>query len=168
MIPVKLLLLLAAHLLLTGLPGIAAALLAARRGMRGVPALLAIALAASGTVAILAFWTYYRDRLLGEAFSYFVLFGSILATGWSLWSRELDKDLLSAWARRWRSGGWDRPSCSSSAFCTGERRAPTRRSPASSRPWASSVSAWWRFAATRPRTPRLGEEERRLELSQAG
>jgi hypothetical protein len=91
----KLLLLLVWHLILTGLPGVAAALYAARRGTRSVPVLLAIGLAVSGGVGILGFWSYYGGRVWGEAFSYFVLLGSALLSGWSLFSRpRLDRDLL--------------------------------------------------------------------------
>ena len=56
---------LAVHLVLTGLPGVAAALLVARRGVRSVPVLLAVALAASAAAAMLAYWAYYEDRVLG-------------------------------------------------------------------------------------------------------
>jgi hypothetical protein len=86
--------LLAAHLILTGLPLAAVALFAARRGIRDVPLLLAIGLAASGAVGILGFWSFYGDRLIGEAFSYFVLFGSVLLIGWSLYGGHLDQELL--------------------------------------------------------------------------
>jgi hypothetical protein len=90
----ELLLLLAAHLALTGLPGAAASLLAARNGVRQVPVLLAIGLAATGVVALLAFWAYYADRTVGQSFSFFVLFGSLLLATWSLWGGEIDRDLL--------------------------------------------------------------------------
>jgi hypothetical protein len=90
----QLLLLLGVHLALTGLPGIAAALLAARRGIREVPVLLAIGLAATGIVAMLTFWAFYADPLAGESFAYLVLFGSILLTGWSLGGGHLDRVLL--------------------------------------------------------------------------
>ncbi len=82
------------HLVLTGLPIAAAALYAARRGVRQVPVLLAIGLATSGVVGILGFWSYYGDRLIGEAFSYFVVFASILVGGWSLYGGRLDRALL--------------------------------------------------------------------------
>src|SRR4249919_3891407 len=89
----KLLLLLALHLALTGLPGVAAALLAARRGVKQVPVLLAIALAAICAVGLLGFWTYFAGRVAGEAFSYFALFGSIGLTAWCL-RGDLDRELL--------------------------------------------------------------------------
>jgi hypothetical protein len=90
----KLLLLLGWHLALTGLPAIACALFAARRGVRSVPILLCVALAAGGAVGILGFWTYYGEPLLGETFSYFVVLGSLLLAGWSLYGGKLDRGLL--------------------------------------------------------------------------
>jgi len=89
-----LLLLVGWHLVLTGLPAIAAALYAARRRVGSLPILLAIALAASGTVGILGFWTYYADPLLGETFSFLVVFGSLALAGWSLYGGRLDRGLL--------------------------------------------------------------------------
>jgi hypothetical protein len=80
----ELLWMLAEHLLLTGLPAAAAALWAARAGVRGVPLLLAIALAASGVVAFLSFWLYYADPTVGQTGSFFFAFGSLLALGWAL------------------------------------------------------------------------------------
>ncbi|MDX6590151.1 MAG: hypothetical protein QOI84_1425 [Solirubrobacterales bacterium] len=90
----ELVLLLAEHLLLTGLPGAAAALFAARNGVRSVPVLLAIFLAASGGVGFLGFWAYYGDRVLGESLSYFVLIGSVALIAWSLHGGLLDRALL--------------------------------------------------------------------------
>jgi len=90
----ELLLLLALHLTLTGLPGAAAALVAARRGVDSVPVLLGVGLAASGTVAMLSFWSYFGDRVLGETLSFFVVFGSALAVGWALYGRKIDPALL--------------------------------------------------------------------------
>jgi hypothetical protein len=80
----KLLLLLLAHLGLTALPGVAAALFSARVGVRQAPVLLAIFLAASGTVGMLAFWSYFAGHLWGEAFAYFAVLGSLLLGGVSL------------------------------------------------------------------------------------
>ena len=82
------------HLRLTGLPMVAAALFAARRGVREVAILLAIGLAAGGAAAILAFWAFYADPLLGKSFSYFVLFGSVALACWSLYEGDLDAALL--------------------------------------------------------------------------
>jgi hypothetical protein len=89
-----LLLFLALHLVLTALPGVAATLFAARNGVRQIPVLLAIGLAASGMVGLLSFWAYYADPLLGETFSYLALFGSIALTGWSLHGGNIDRALL--------------------------------------------------------------------------
>lgn len=65
-----------------------------RRGMRHVPVLLAVFLAASGIVAMLAFWCYYGDRTLGETFSYFAAFGSAALIAWLLYEGELDRGIL--------------------------------------------------------------------------
>ena len=90
----KLLLLLGLHLALTGLPGVAAALLAARKGVRQVPVLLAISLAAIGAVGLLGFWTYYGGRVLGESFSYFAVLGAAGLSVWCLRGGQIDRDLL--------------------------------------------------------------------------
>jgi hypothetical protein len=89
---------LALHLVLTGLPGVATVLVVARCGVRSVPVLLAAGLAATGAVAVLAFWAYFADPLVGESFSYLVLFGSVAVTAWVLYERKLDRDLLRALA----------------------------------------------------------------------
>jgi len=86
--------LLALHLVLTGLPGVAAALFAARMGVRQVPVLLAIALAATCALGLLGFWAYFADRVVGEAFSYFLAFGGALLAGWSLYGGHVDRGLL--------------------------------------------------------------------------
>lgn len=85
---------LALHLVLTGLPGAAAALLFARRGVSRVPVLLAIGLAATGVVAIVSFWAYYADPLVGKSFAWLALFGSVAAIAWSLAGRRIDPALL--------------------------------------------------------------------------
>jgi hypothetical protein len=90
----QLFLILLLHLVLTALPGVAGALLAARLGVRSVPVLLAIGLAATGVVAMLAFWAYYADPVIGESFSFLVIFGTVVVTGWLLWERQLPGELL--------------------------------------------------------------------------
>jgi hypothetical protein len=90
----EILLMLGVHLVFTGLPGVAAALFAARRGVRQVPVLLGIGLAATGVGAMLAFWAYYGGRGAGESFSYFLLLGSVLLAGWSLYGGKIDSALL--------------------------------------------------------------------------
>jgi hypothetical protein len=90
----QLLLLLAVHLVLTALPGVAAVLLAAPRGISSESVLLAIGLTASGLVATLAFWAFYADPLVGESFAYLIVFGSVLLVGWSLRRGGLDGALL--------------------------------------------------------------------------
>ena len=66
------------QLALTALPLIAAMLFAARLGVRKVSVLLAIGLAGSGLTAMLAFWAFYVDPIVGKSFSYFLVFGSVL------------------------------------------------------------------------------------------
>jgi hypothetical protein len=82
------------HLALIALPAVALTLLAARAGIRSVPVLLAIALAASGAVGFLGFWAYYADRVLGETFSYLVLIGSPLLAFFALWGGKIERSLL--------------------------------------------------------------------------
>jgi len=94
----ELLVLLVVRLALAGMPGAAATLFAARRGVRQVPILLAIALAASGGVAMLAFWAYYADPAAGRAFGWLALLGSLLLAGWSLRGGRIDRTLLRALA----------------------------------------------------------------------
>jgi hypothetical protein len=86
--------LLVEHFVLTALPVVAAVLLAARLGVRNVPLLLAIGLAASGSVAMLTFWAYYADPLLGESLSYFLLFAPVALSAWILYERKLGAPLL--------------------------------------------------------------------------
>jgi hypothetical protein len=82
------------HLLLTGAPGVAAALFLVRRGARSVPVILAASLAASGLVAFLAFWAYFASPDIGEVWAFIVLFGSIQAIALSLYRGGLDAKLL--------------------------------------------------------------------------
>jgi hypothetical protein len=84
----------ALHLVLTALPGAAAALGLARRGVRNVALLLIVGLAATGLVGILAFWLYFAEPEIGQTFSFLVAFGSAGATAWLLWERKIDKALL--------------------------------------------------------------------------
>jgi hypothetical protein len=94
----ELIFLLVIHLLLTGLPGIAAALFAASRGVRQVPVLLAIALAVSGAGAMLGFWAFYADPTPGKTFSYFLALGAALLSGVVLYGRRVDGETLRALA----------------------------------------------------------------------
>jgi hypothetical protein len=91
---VKLLAVLALHLVLTGLPIAAAMLLAAALGVRRTPLLLALGLAVSGLVAILAFWAFYASPLLGRTFGYLIAFGSLALVVACLGSGRVDKGLL--------------------------------------------------------------------------
>ncbi len=89
--------LLALHLVLTALPGAAATLFAARRGVDRVPVLLAIGLAAGGLVAYLSFWSFYAEPVIGETFSFTVILGSALTVVWILFFTDgVDRGLLRA------------------------------------------------------------------------
>src|SRR5260221_6786685 len=90
----ELLLLLVVHLALTGLPGVAATLFAARSGVKQEAVLLAIGLAATGAVAMLAFWFYYADHEAGQTLAYFAEFGSVLLIAWSIYGGHIDRALL--------------------------------------------------------------------------
>jgi len=83
----------ALHLLMTGLPAAAGALLAARVGLRSVPLLLAIALAASGGTALLCFWLFYADPTIGETASFFFVFASIGAVV-GCWRQGIERSVL--------------------------------------------------------------------------
>ena len=84
----------ALHLVLTALPGAAAALGLARRGVKSVPLLLVVGMAATGVFAMLAFWLYFAAPVVGQTFSFFVAFGSAGAVVWLLWERKIDGALL--------------------------------------------------------------------------
>jgi hypothetical protein len=94
MVQGELLLLLATHLVLTALPGVAAALFVASRGERRIPVLLAVLLAASAGAALLGFWAYYGSRPLGQTWTFLVAFGSLLASGWLLYDRGIAGPVL--------------------------------------------------------------------------
>lgn len=94
MAALELLLLLAKHLVLIGLPMAAGALLAAHLGERRVPVLLAIALATTGVCGLLGFWTFYAGSLAGQTFACLVPLGSATLVAWVLWERRLDRGML--------------------------------------------------------------------------
>jgi hypothetical protein len=79
---------------LTGLPGVAVALLAMRRGVSRVPLLLAVGLLGSGVVGLLGFWAAYASVPVGQTFAFFAVFGSLLLAGWSAWGAGLDRGIL--------------------------------------------------------------------------
>jgi len=84
------------HLTLTAAPAVAVGLLAVRRGIRSVPLILTMALAASGLVAILAFWGFYASPTIGKVWTLVVLFGSIEAIVWASWGGGLERGTLRA------------------------------------------------------------------------
>jgi hypothetical protein len=94
MVQGELLLLLTAHLALTALPGVAAALFVASRGERRLPVLLAVLLAASGGAAMLGFWAYYQSHQLGQTWSFLLALGSVLAVGWLLYDGAVVRPVL--------------------------------------------------------------------------
>ncbi|MGE5335955.1 MAG: hypothetical protein ACM3JL_00860 [Nitrososphaerota archaeon] len=85
---------LALHLTLTALPIAAAMLLGAAAGLRRLPLLLALGLAASGLVAILSFWAFYASLLVGKTFIYMVPGGSVLVIVATLRSGRVERGLL--------------------------------------------------------------------------
>ena len=74
---VELLWMLGLHLALTGLPAALAVFVAMRRGLRSLPLLLGVALVASGATAMLAFWAYYADPVIGQATAFLLVLGSV-------------------------------------------------------------------------------------------
>jgi hypothetical protein len=86
--------LLAFHLLLIGLPMVAASLLAARAGVRNTALLLAIALAVSGGSAMLTFWAYYGSHTLGLSVSYLVPLAAALLIALALWDWRPEPEQL--------------------------------------------------------------------------
>jgi hypothetical protein len=82
------------HLALTALPGVAAVLVAHRRGVKSVPLLLCIALAASGLTAFGVFWAYYADPTIGKVAAWLLLLGSIELAVWSWLRARPDPRLL--------------------------------------------------------------------------
>jgi hypothetical protein len=82
------------HFVFTALPVVAAVLLTARLGVKSVPVLLATGLAASAAAAMLTFWAYYGDPLLGESVAYLFVFGGAGVSAWILFERKLESRLL--------------------------------------------------------------------------
>jgi hypothetical protein len=82
------------QLVLTAVPGVAAALLGVRFGVRDLPVLLGIGLAGSGAAAMLTFWVYYLVPRAGGPCAYVVLFGSIAALVWTWPIVSRHRDLL--------------------------------------------------------------------------
>jgi hypothetical protein len=70
------------------------ALFAMRRGITRVPVLVIIGLLGIGLVGFLGFWFTYAGVTIGETFSFFVFFGSLLLGGWVIWKGDLDRTIL--------------------------------------------------------------------------
>lgn len=85
---------LVAHLALVGAPGVAAAVLATRCGVKQVPLALGIALTASGVSAFAAFWAYYASPTVGQTWDFLLLFGSVFLIAWIWREGRLDRQLL--------------------------------------------------------------------------
>ena len=68
-------------------------LIAARRGVRDVPLLLCVGLAASGATAMLAFWAFWTDPRLGRAVAFVLVIGSVLGVALCR-PHRLDRRLL--------------------------------------------------------------------------
>jgi hypothetical protein len=86
--------LLVLHLVLTALPGVAAVLLGAHLGLRSVPLLLALGLFATAALAMLDFWAFYAEPMVGKSLAFLIVFGSVLTIGWLLWERRIERALL--------------------------------------------------------------------------
>jgi 4-amino-4-deoxy-L-arabinose transferase-like glycosyltransferase len=76
--------LVAVHLVLTAMPAVAAALTAVHKGVRNVPVLLCVGLAAGGAAAMAVFWAYYLGAGFGHFCAYALFFGSVGVVAW-LW-----------------------------------------------------------------------------------
>jgi hypothetical protein len=84
----------AVHAILIGLPGIAAVLLAMRRGLKSVPLLIGVGLLASGAVSYAAFWAYFGNESLGATWDFLTFGASVLAIGFCWRAGDLDRRLL--------------------------------------------------------------------------
>jgi 4-amino-4-deoxy-L-arabinose transferase-like glycosyltransferase len=73
---------LAVHLTLLAAPGIAAAVLAARQGVRNVVVQLGIALAASGLAAFASFWAFYAGPTVGRVWDFLLLAACVAVVVW--------------------------------------------------------------------------------------
>jgi hypothetical protein len=83
-----------AHGILIGLPGVAAVLLAMRRGLKSVPLLLGVGLVASGVLSYIAFWAYFATKDVGTTYSFLLAGGSLLAIGFCWKEGGLDGAIL--------------------------------------------------------------------------
>jgi hypothetical protein len=81
------------ELALVALPAIAAAMFAAALGMRSPVLLIGVALASSGAAAMLIFWAFYADPLVGKTLSDLLVLGSAAAIV-ALWVGGRGRDQL--------------------------------------------------------------------------
>ncbi len=93
-VSLELLFLLAVHSVLLLLPMAAAIVLVARRGERRIPVLIVVGLLASGAVGLLAFWAFFADPLLGEAFTVLMPAASAVVVALAARGRWADRSLL--------------------------------------------------------------------------
>jgi hypothetical protein len=86
--------LLALRLIMVGLPMLAAMLLAARWRVTSIPVLLAIGLAAGGALAMLDFWLFYADPIIGKVGAITALTACATYVCWAIASGEARPALL--------------------------------------------------------------------------
>jgi hypothetical protein len=82
------------QLTLIAAPGVAAALLALRLGVRDEAVLICSGLAGSGVAALLGFWLYFGLPGLGPAYAYLLFFGSLAGIAWLLPRLSAQRELL--------------------------------------------------------------------------
>jgi hypothetical protein len=82
------------QLVLAAVPGAAAALVSLRFGVRSIPVLLCVGLAASGVAAMGSFWVDYLCPTAGSACIYVVFFGSVALIAWVWRDVSQHRDLL--------------------------------------------------------------------------
>jgi hypothetical protein len=87
------------HALLTSLPGIATTLYAVKRDVRDQAVLLGLCLAGSGIAAMLGFWAFYADPLIGRIFAFALPIASIVVSVWALRRGARDRRLLKELSR---------------------------------------------------------------------
>ncbi|WP_127480269.1 hypothetical protein [Nocardioides pantholopis] len=92
----ELLAILVLQLFLTALPMVAGAGLAALRGVRAAPVLIAVALAAGAALAMMTFWAYFVSPSVGKVFSFSAVAGSAIGLGLAVRRPEVRRALITA------------------------------------------------------------------------